>query len=202
MTKSTIDELLTQSAPPSGVDASDPRVRSMLRAVATESREAARAATRPAARSRRRLWWLAAPLVALPIITFASTAGTEPRLVPDFVIPVSYTTDTGNAVSCAIELFNGELDYVESSTAAVDYFRAQDWTGVGQRIYDSAIAYESDAAWLGSEMNSDGPGSEAIAWRAWLSAADDIIFDRLPEGTLTSGDGGYGIDQTCTGELH
>lgn len=198
MTKPTIDDLLAQSAPPSGVDTADPRVQSMLRAVATESRHDAG----PRKPARRRLWWLAAPLVALPIITFASTAGTESRLVPDFTIPINYTTDTGTAVSCSIELFNGEIDYVESSTAPVDFFRAQDWTGVGQRIYDTAVVYERDPAWLGSEMNSDGPDLQGIQWRAWLTAADDMIFDRLPEGTMTNGDGGYGVDTTCAGELH
>lgn len=73
---------------------------------------------------------------------------------------------------------------------------------MGQRIYDTAVVYERDPAWLGSEMNSDGPDLQGIQWRAWLTAADDMIFDRLPVGTMTDGDGGYGVDTTCTGELH
>ncbi|MDF2563046.1 MAG: hypothetical protein K0R99_4492 [Microbacterium sp.] len=58
--------------------------------------------------------WVAVPVLALPGIALASTAGTDPRMIPDFEIPISYVTDTGREVSCSIELFNGEMNYVES----------------------------------------------------------------------------------------
>lgn len=55
-------------------------------------------------------------------------------MVPDFSIPVNYTTDTGTAVSCSIDLFNMEINYVELTTPEVEYLRAQDWTGVGTHL--------------------------------------------------------------------
>lgn len=198
MTKPTIDDLLARSAPPTGVGVS--RVQSMLRAVAEESRVTAKSAVR---HPRRRLWWLAAPLIAVPAISLATTGETEPRMVPDFTILISYTTDTGNAVTCSIDLFNGETNYAETGTAAVDYLRAQDWTGVGQSIYSAAINYENDPAWVAAYKEGWAPASSAEIQRgAWLRATDDVIVQGLPAGTLRSGDGGFGVTDHCTGELH
>ena len=198
MTKPTIEDLLSHSAPPTRT--LEAGLRSTIRDLSAESRETARAARRP----RSRLRWLITPVVLVPAIALGTTAGTEPRQIPDFTIPVLYTTDTGKEVSCSIDLFNGEIDYVETNTTAIDYFRVQDWTGIGQRIYDAALVYENDSAWLASEMNSDGPDlpQATIHWRAWVSAEDDLVRAQLPDGALAPGDGGYGSDTDCTGELH
>jgi hypothetical protein len=199
MTKQSIDELLARSAPPTREQ--ELGTQTTLRAVVAESRESARAVRRP---TRTRLWWLAVPILVVPAIAFTTSAGTDVRQVPDFTIPISYTTDTGTEVSCSIDLFNGEIDYVETSTAAVAFLSAQDWAGAGQRIYDAAVVYESDEAWLNSEMNSDGPGLSAatIQWRAWISAEKDVIFRQIPEDALVSSTGGLGSNTDCTGVLH
>ena len=198
MTKPTLDDLLARRAPPTRDR--DPGLSAVLHSVSAD----ARASARSHRRHRSPLRWLVAPLVLLPAIGLATTAGTEPRQIPDLTIPISYLTDTGKEVSCSIDLFNGEIDYVETNTSAIDYFGAQDWTGIGQRIYAAALAYENDSAWLTSEMNSDGPdlSPATIQWRAWISAEDDLIRDQLPEGALAPGDGGYGRNTDCTGELH
>lgn len=208
MTRQTIDDLLLRSAPPTRRDA--PAVRAAVQLVANEAHTSARAEQGPASpacperRSRRRLWWLAVPVLVLPAVALSTSGGTDARQVPDFTIPISYTTDTGKTLTCSIDLFNGEIDYVEKSTAAVDYLRAQNWEGAGQRIYDDAVAYEASDAWLDSELNSDGPGLSAatIQWRAWISAEDDVVIGGLPAGTLVEGDGGLGSSTDCTGELH
>lgn len=179
MTKQSIDDLLSQSAPPARK--SEPGVQYALRRVAMESRERA-SATRPA---RSRLWWLAAPAVALPMIVISTTGSTDDRPAPDFTIPVSYTTDTGRELSCSIDLYNGEMNNVVTNTAAVDYFRTQDWSGIGQRIYDAALAYE----------RADHPN-------AWVTAEHDLTIDQLPAGAVIPGDGGVGSNSDCTGELH
>ncbi|WP_204533952.1 hypothetical protein [Arthrobacter tumbae] len=113
------------------------------------------------------------------------TGSTDDRPVPDFTIPVSYTTDTGRELSCSIDLYNGEMNNVVTSTAAVDYLRAQNWSGIGQRIYDKALVYES----------AGDPN-------AWVSAEIDLTAGQLPDGVLKQGDGGLGSSSDCSGELH
>lgn len=176
MNEKTIDDLLTRSAPPRR--ALEPRIQAQLHALILRSRAQARATKR-----RTVLRWAMAPLIVAPAIALATTAGTEPRMVPDFTIPVTYTTDTGHTLSCSIDFFNGEIDYVEASTAAVDHLRAQDWTGIGQRLYDTALSYEA----------------AGDAW-AWNSAMSDLFIATLPEGIDSTG--GLGMNSDCTGELH
>lgn len=178
MTEPTIDELLTRSAPSSRI--SEPGIQVQLHNVVAQSRESARSKLR-----RTRFRWALAPVIVAPAIALATTAGTEARMVPDFTIPVTYTTDTGRTLSCSIDLFNGELGYVEVSTAAVDHLRAQDWTGIGQRIYDTALDYEA-----------------AGDWAPWSSAETELVQATVPEHLLTAATGGLGSDSDCTGELH
>ena len=203
MDDTTLDDLLTTSAPPRR--SRDPRVASELQRVVAESRAlAGKRPTSPrrAPHRRRRLWWLAVPVLGIPVIGLVTTASTEPRLVPDFTIPIAYTTDTGKQIACSIDFYNGEIDYREQSLTAVAWLEAQDWTGVGQRVYDVALGYENDPAWLGSELNSDHPTDAAtIQHRAFLTAQEDVMFAALHDQVMTDGDH-YGADSDCTGELH
>lgn len=173
----SIDDLLRASAPH--------RV-STDQVVAAEVDRVGIAARIHASRRRqiRRLSWVAIPVLALPGIALASTAGTDPRMIPDFEIPISYVTDTGRHVSCSIELFDGELDYVETNTKAVDFIAAQNWDGVGQKIYDEAV-------------KRDVAGDFA----PFFGAANDLIFAGA-DAYILPGDGGVGADTDCTGELH
>lgn len=144
------------------------------------------AARAHAARRRRvrRLSWVAVPVLALPGLALASTAGTDPRMVPDFEIPVSYVTDTGREVSCTFELFNGEINYVETNTKAVDFIASQNWDGVGQKIYDEAVKREA-----------------AGDFAPFFGAAHDVIFAGA-DVYILPGDGGVASDTDCAGELH
>ncbi len=173
----SIDDLLRASAP---------RRVSTDGMVAAEVERVGIAARIHAARRRRvrRLSWVAVPVLALPGIALASTAGTDPRMIPDFEIPVSYVTDTGLQISCSIELFNGELDHVETNTKAVEYIAAQNWEGVGQRIYEEAL-------------KRDAAGDFA----PFFGAAQDVVFAGADVHILP-GDGGVGTDTDCTGQLH
>ncbi|WP_243075536.1 hypothetical protein [Microbacterium sp. SS28] len=178
MSEPMIDDLLARSAPPSR--AWEPGVQARLDALVVEARGRARATRR-----RKTLAWAMTPLALAPALALATTGGTDPRMVPDLVIPVTYTTDTGRTVSCSLEFFNGELDYVEVSTAAVDHLRTLDWTGIGQRLYDTALRYEA----AGDSF-------------PWSSAENDLITATIPGELLTADTGGMGGDSDCTGELH
>lgn len=173
----SIDDLLRASAPhPASTDA-------VIAADVDRLSIAARA--HAAGRRRvRRLSWVAVPVLVLPGLALASTAGTDPRMAPDFEIPISYVTDTGRQVSCSFELFNGELDYVETNTQAVDFIAAQNWDGMGQKIYEEA-------------MRRDAAGDFA----PFFGAANDVIFAEA-DVYILPGDGGVGTDTDCTGELH
>ncbi|MBZ4486565.1 hypothetical protein LQ938_06705 [Microbacterium sp. cx-55] len=176
MNDSHVDEMLRASAP--AAFATDPAVRAELdRAVVSSRAIAVRG------RRMRRLSWVALPVIAVPALSLMTTGGTDPRMSPDFVIPVTYTTDTGRQVDCAIELFNGEMDYVETNTQAVDYFRGQDWSRVGQEIYEKALVYET---------------TRAVS--PWAQAENDVLMANAPDGLFV--DGGMGSDSTCSGELH
>ena len=181
MDDTLLDDLLKGSAP--ARRASEPNVKTQVDSLVVSTR--AKAAT---GRRRLGLIWAAIPVLLVPGIAFATTAGTEPRMVPDYTIPISYTTDTGTAVSCTLEFFNGEIDYRETNTAQVDYLRAQDWTGIGQRIYDRALQEE--------------PAATAGGYSAWGFAADELVTKTVPLSAFRPGDGGLGGNSDCTGQLH
>lgn len=190
MTKPTIDDLLTQSAPRSR--SAQPAVQSALRAVAMESRSIGRAPRH----TRSKWWWAATPVVAAPLLLVATTGSSDDGVVPDFTIPISYTTDTGKDISCSMDIFNGESNNVETSTAAVDYLSSQDWIGIGQRIYDRALVYEADRTLLYEGVESPAVENPRDAW---AKAERELIA--IPEGVLDEGDH-FGGTARCAGELH
>ncbi|WP_167050759.1 hypothetical protein [Salinibacterium sp. ZJ77] len=104
-------------------------------------------------------------------------------MTPDYEIPVSYVTDAGSKVSCTIELFAGEVNYVETNTEAMKYFSSQNWDGVGQRIYERALSLESDGV-----------------SRAWFPAMYDVLLANTDDGLFSNG--GMATDTDCSGELH
>lgn len=177
MDTSSIDTLLRGSAPRRASD--DAAVAAELNRVGI----AARVSATTRRRRVRRLSWAALPVFALPALALASTAGTDLRMVPDFEVPISYVTDTGKEITCTVEFFNGELLYVETNTEAVDFISAQDWDGVGQRIYDRALALE---------------GSGGFA--PWAQAENDVFLEGANEDLFRNG--GMGTDSDCSGELH
>ncbi len=181
--RSTFEELLKISAPRTA--SGEPAVQMELDAVVAKSRAQARSQIR----RRLGLGSLAIPALLVPVIALSTTGGTNVRQVPDFSIPISYTTDAGKSVSCTVEFFNGETNYVDTNTAALRYLRTQNWSGVGQKIYDLALTYEGDA--------------NAKGYSAWSRAEAELIGKTVPASTLRPGDGGFGTnDSDCSGILH
>lgn len=197
MDDSTLDTLLRRSAPAALAD--HPAVEANVLALVGETD----AAARPARRLRRALRFAAIP--AVPLLALALSAGVEERLVPDLTIPVSYVTDTGVPVSCSIFVFNGEVNWVEESFAAVDYLKAREWSGIGQRIYAQALIEETEVARLArtdeAVWSVDGvnpPDAATIEQIAWSIAESKLIDGSVP---AQPGDH-WGGDSDCSGQLH
>lgn len=195
MTDEDITYLLTHSAP-RGV-AADPRIQPGLQTIITESRALARKKRHPA-----RLLWFAVPVILAPTVALGLTAGIEERMVPDFTIPVTYTTDTGRNVSCSVNFYNEEVHDQETTTGLSDWLRTQNWTGIGQRMYELALTHVASA-----DPETTAPDSwkssakEWIEWVAWKDAEGDLIDDTMPSSVFGPY-GSYGGNTDCTGELH
>lgn len=119
----------------------------------------------------------------------------------DVVIPVNYTTDTGVDVSCRYSIYYGDpADRSESDEQLAAFVADQDWTGIGQRIYEHAIANpfvpgRDGGLQFDTQQNRDQM-SLSIAIRHEI---EEIIPDHLrdtPEGIIESG------LTDCQGKLH
>jgi hypothetical protein len=197
MNDSQLDTLLRRSAPARVTG--HPAVEAGVLALVAD----AEAKTHPQRRLRRAAWIAAIP--AVPLLALGLTAGIDNRLAPDLTIPVSYTTDTGVPVSCSIYVFNGEINYVEASFVGVNYLSKQDWTGVGQRIYQQALVEEADLTRLAQErdpsVSVDGvnpPDAATIEKMAWSLAEKKLVDATVP--TQPGDQWGGGTD--CSGQLH
>jgi hypothetical protein len=121
--------------------------------------------------------------------------------VPDFTIPITYTTDTGRTINCSIDFSNGETRWVETEFGAVNYLRAQDWTGLGQRIYDEALARVAAGDPELSKPGEDGdvPDQKTVEAYAWTHAETDLTIGTVPREVMGAGFGSY---SHCPRELH
>lgn len=60
----------------------------------------------------------------------------------DAIIPIKYTTDTGVDVSCRYALYFGDPeDRTPSDRQTAAFVADHDWTGIGQEMYEYAIAH-------------------------------------------------------------
>lgn len=195
MTPHTLDELVARSAPPSIAD--DPGVAVQLRGVVSRSRSVAKAS-----RWRRRALSIAVPVLVAPVAVFGLTGGMDERLVPDSTIPIFYTTDTGRTVECSIDFYNPEVLYVETDTHVEDFVNAQDWTGVGQRLYNLAVerlAANDPATWQPNEWPTgviNQPTPEQRDQQAWVLAVDVLIVEPISANTPASNS--WGMSTDCT----
>ncbi|WP_243227840.1 hypothetical protein [Microbacterium sp. CIAB417] len=169
----------------------------------------ARAASTDAPASRRR-WWrrrrilLPFGLAGAAILTGAvwllplglSVNGTPVDL--DVVIPITYTTDTGITVSCRYGIYFGEP---ENRTAVderlVAFVKSHDWSGIGQRIYDQAVAHPFVPG-PDSDLQVDTP---EVRDSFSFSQAQDLIWQEIPAALREPGSSA-GATSDCAGRLH
>ena len=182
MDHASLDRMLAASGATT-LDADDDVQRTLL-AVARQAQHAGR-------RSPRRTMRLV-PLLAIGglAVTGAATVWVT-SVQPDVQIPIAYTTDTGRSVECMIQL---EVPDPEIRS----YLQATDWGGVGQRIYDQALAASAGPNVDGLVFDST---AEREGWE-WFAAADDLTTGTVPPELLAGRDVLAAADSSCTGDLH
>ena len=160
-------------------------------------------------RLRRRLvLGIPAAALAIGLLTAGSVVAVQNLMPKIITIPVSYTTDTGKTISCQVTI-EGDGDNAADTAAIAEYVRSKDWTGLGQRVYDYALAHpwkpNPGDAWEdanGTMHKGDPPMTAAERDNTtWDDALSVFVFAPLPKG-LTDGDYGSGWGSTCEGVLH
>ncbi|MBG6054756.1 hypothetical protein IWX81_001146 [Salinibacterium sp. CAN_S4] len=132
------------------------------------------------------------PLIALGALALTGAAAAWMTSVqPDVLVPVAYTTDAGQSFECVIY-----LEVPDPELRA--YLQATDWDGVGQRIYDHALA-ASLAANI-DDLSFDST-VERESWE-WFAASDEFTVGSVPAELLPANDVVAASDSSCTGDLH
>lgn len=187
MSKPSVDELLrgsTKSYEPSNF------TRAPLESLVDASR--AEAVRSRAKRRRRSVWLIPGAVVAAGALTAGATVF-APYFDPDVRIPIEYVTDTGVEITCTYALRVGSVVGGENPELR-EWLTSQDWSGVGQRIYEDAVA------------NPFIPGEDDKG--EWTSELRDSVsfFDAMgqqisaPDGLAVFGDEVAGTSD-CTGQL-
>ncbi|MGV8885683.1 MAG: hypothetical protein ACOH1T_08885 [Microbacteriaceae bacterium] len=144
-------------------------------------------------------------VIALPVAVLAAgalTAGGIAIATFDWTgevdVPIIYTTDSGRALTCTAVIQTGAA--IDADARALKgYLKAHDWTGVGQRIYDRALANPAPSV----EGDTAGQSSAERDVQSWTTATFDVILAELSRGAVFGGPSSYSISTgNCTGELH
>ena len=121
------------------------------------------------------------------------------QVEPDVEIPIVYTTDTGVNVSCREQIFFGEPSERDEADARIaEFMRTHDWTGIGQRIYQDALATPI----IPERDGGTEPGFDQASFSA---ATSRLIEAEIPASLRGAGEEEgpvYSSATDCTGELH
>ena len=152
-------------------------------------------------------WWrrrrVALPLAIGGVVALTGAAvplgiwinGAEVPL--DVAIPIEYTTDTGVKVSCRYGLYFGDpAQRTPGDERAAEFVRRHDWSGIGQRIYEEAIAnpFEpgpSDDWEVDNQQLRDSFSFNRALGLIWTEIPDDVRASLRSTGATTD----------CTGQL-
>ncbi|WP_181125583.1 MULTISPECIES: hypothetical protein [unclassified Rathayibacter] len=148
----------------------------------------------------RRPWWRR-PLLILPVIGVlaATTAGAVVFTVgfdADAIVPINYTTDSGRQVSCHYAVEAG-IGGTSDPAAVKDFIAEHDWSGIGQRVYEEALAHpyiprnSEEAAGLTQANLDKFSFGAALTTVIWAEVPDELV----PEDMLS------GAESDCEGEL-
>jgi hypothetical protein len=191
----------------------DVTTRARLREMVASTRVDA-AALKLKLRHRRLIFGIPAAALGIALLTAGSLVVVRDLMPQIETIPIVYTTDTGKTISCHATI-DGGGDNATTTQEIADFVKSQDWDGVGQKIYDYAIAHPwepnpkdswTDAA--GKIHKGDPPMTAAQRDNtSWDDAMSVYIPGPIPKGILATEKGstmvswGWG-SQDCTGVLH
>lgn len=203
MMDESLQSYLASADPVAGDE--DAKLRGLVRRMAADARQAA-AAESPASAA----WWkrrrIAIPLgiVSVAALTGAavmiplgiSVNGTPVEM--DVEIPIVYTTDTGVDVSCRYGIYFGD----PATRSAVDeqlaeFVQSHDWTGIGQRIYDEAMA---NPFVPGPDDDWEVDTQEIRDKFSFNYAIGEVLFGEIPAELQPEGQSAGGA-MDCTGQL-
>jgi hypothetical protein len=126
-----------------------------------------------------------------------SVSGVE--VEPDVEIPIVYTTDTGVNVSCREQIFFGEPGERDDTDIRIaEFMRGHDWTGIGQRVYEDALANPIIP-------ERDGGTEPGFDQASFSTAAGRLIEAEIPtslRGAWEKEGPVWSSVTDCTGELH
>lgn len=193
----TLDEELRQA---------DPVIR--LRREETATLVAAMADMLHAQPLSKTRWWknwrIAVPVAAVGVMALTGAAVVAPLLLGDESgwvdldarIPITYTTDSGVTVSCMYGLHvSSAAGRTAEDERLAEILASEDWTGIGQEIYDHAIA-NPIAPQEGEVWERDNPEvRDAISFKL---AFTPVVSARLP-ADLRDAESGWSTTDTCTG---
>ena len=142
------------------------------------------------------------PAFLIPVIGVLAIATTAGAVAYSFsktdaaVIPINYTTSSGQEVSCGYGV-SGSTQFAGGSTAALRAFvTAHDWAGTGQKVYQYAIThpYIRTAAEKGQFTQAQ---VDSFSFSQALAA---VIGDQIPSSVEPAGYLGGG-ETDCRGIL-
>lgn len=176
----------------------------VVRRVAAAARDASRTQS-----ATREPWWkrrrIVIPLGIAGIAALTGAAvviplslginGTQVNL--DAEIPIVYTTDNGIDVRCRYGIYFGDpANRTAADEQLAEFVANHDWTGIGQRIYDEAIA---NPFVPGPNDDWEVDNQELRDNFSFNIALNAIIWEEIPKSPQAGWTGGGASD--CTGKL-
>lgn len=196
MEDSTLDALLTPTtAPAASVALLDAILTQAADRAAHEHRSAQTRAIRTAKRRLRLV--LATSFIGIAGAATAAAMHAAPTFTPDTVIPISYVTSSGYAVECTYSLAVRSWDGTDVS-AAKEWVATHDWSGIGQRGYDSAVAAPMS---VGDDGLDPGLTQESLDRMSVSRGIATVIIDEIPGDFLDQPGVGTAGNSTCNWEF-
>ncbi len=199
----TLQSELASADPAAGGE--DAKLRALIHRLSTDAREASFAG--PVARVP---WWkrrrAVIPLGIAGVVALTGAVVLVPlglgvngiQVDLDAEVPIIYTTDTGVDVTCRWGIYFG--DPVNRSAAderLAEFVQNHDWTGIGQRIYEEAIA---NPFVPGPNDDWEVDNQELRDNFSFNNALSLVIWDEIP-ASLMEQDQSAGATSDCTGKL-
>jgi hypothetical protein len=163
-------------------------------------------ASAPLAPRGRRSWLK--PIYLVPTIGVLAIATTAGAVAYSFskndaaVIPINYTTSSGQDVSCGYGLSGfqnngGNAEYAGAAIGALrQYVQSHDWSGTGENVYRYALAHPYvPTASEKSELTQEQIDSFSFSRALSVVIGDEIPVSVEPSGYLAGG------ESNCLGTL-